>query len=171
MRKSAPPTETPATYLPPLPSWVSQNHGKTPETEPFLSGASLAMLHMVLVDPVNILPAELLRNRLALRAAEACLTLEGRRESGADIRDAYYLTHAGDEMGPAGDMFARWRKASAIELKYKDWLSRLKRCVPDPVADELPEWIDTAMARGPVAQAAKMVGLVIARFHARKPRR
>jgi len=167
--------ETPPPYLPPLPSWVTQNHGKTLETETFLSGASLAMLHMLLADPAEILPADLLRNRLALRAAEACLRLEGRRESEADIRDAYYLARAGDAsgatraMGPAGDMYGRWRKASAIKLKHKDWLSRLKRCVPDHVAEELPEWIDTAMAGGPavgspVAQAANMVGLVMTAF-------
>ncbi len=131
------------------------------------------MLHMVLADPAEILPAELLRNRLALRAAAACLKLEGRRESEADIRDAFYLARAGDAMGPTGEMFARWRKASAVGLKGADWLARLKTCVPEPVAEELPEWIDTAMAGGPaasadaaaagspVAQAACMIGLVM----------
>ncbi len=175
MRKLAASTKTHPAYLPPLPSWVTQNYGNTPETEAFLSGASLAMLHMVLVDPAEILPAELLRNRLALRAAEACLKLEGRRESEADIRDAYYLARAGDAtratsaMGPAGEMYVRWRKARAIGLKQRDWLKRLKSCVPDHVAEELPEWIDAAMAGGPVAgdpvaQAAKMTGLVITAF-------
>ena len=125
------------------------------------------MLHMVLVDPASILPAELLRNRLALRAAEACLKLEGRRESEADIRDAYYLARAGDAMGPAGEMFARWRKASAIGLTQRDWLVRLKACVTEAVAQELPEWIDTAMAQragqggSPVERAAKMIALVM----------
>ena len=182
MKKAASPLETYPAYLPPLPSWVTQNHGKNPETEAFLSGASLAMLHMVLADPSETLPsqgtlpAELLRNRLALRAAEACLRLEGRCESEADIRDAYYLTRAGDAsgatsaMGPAGDMYGRWRKASAIKLKHKGWLSRLKRCVPEHVAEELPEWIDRvgqegpAVAGSPIAQAARMTGLVMGAF-------
>ena len=176
MRKPAPPTQTLPAYLPPLPSWVSQNHGKTLETEAFLSGASLAMLHMVLADSSGTLPSqgtlpdELLRNRQALRAAEACLKLEGRRDSEADIRDAYYLSRAGDALGPAGEMYVRWRKVSAIALKQRDWLARLKICVPDHVADELPEWIDIAMAGGPVAsaspvaQAAKMVELLMMAF-------
>lgn len=169
MRKPSAPTETPPTYLSPLPSWVTKNHGKTPETEPFISGASLAMLHMLLADPAQLLPAELLRNRLALCAAEACLKLEGRRDSEADIRDAFYLTRAGDAMGPAGGMFERWRKASAIGLKQRDWLARFKTCVPEAVAQELPEWIDTAMAGGPttggpVAQAAEMISLVMSAF-------
>lgn len=172
MRKPTVSAETHPAYLPPLPSWVTQNHGKTSETETFLSGASLAMLHMVLADPSQTLPAELLRNRLALRAAEACLKLEGRRESEADIRDAYYLARSGDAsgapsaMGPAGDMYVRWRKTSAITLKHKNWLARLKGCVSEGIAQELPEWIDTVMGKGgsPVAQASMMVQLVMAAF-------
>ena len=170
MKKPALPLETHPTYLPPLPGWVTQNHGKTLELETFLAGASLAMLHMLLADPSDTLPTELLRTRLALRAAEACLKLEGRRESEADIRDAYYLARAGDALGPAGEMFDRWRRVGAIGLKQRDWLKRLKSCLPEPVAGELPEWIDTAMAGGaaaegsPVAQAAKMVGLAMAAF-------
>ncbi len=170
MRKSAATGEAHPAYLPPLPSWVTQNHGNTPETETFLSGASLAMLHMVLADPTEMLPAELLRNRLALRAAEACLKTEGRRESETDIRDAFYLARDGDAMGPAGDMFARWRKVGAIGLKQGDWLKKLKSCVPEPIAEGLPEWIDTAMDQragqggSPVEQAARMVEFVIAAF-------
>ena len=176
MTKPTTPTENRPPYLAPLPGWVTQNHGKTQETGAFLSGASLAMLHMVLADPSQALPsqgtlpAELLRNRLALCAAGACLRLEGRRDSEVDIRDAYYLTKAGDEMGPAGDMFARWRQVAATGLKQRNWLPRLKHYVPEQVAEELPEWIDTAMVGGsaaagsPVAQAAKMVGLVITAF-------
>ncbi len=156
--------------LSPIPSWVTRNNGKTSETGPFLSGASLAMLHMVLTDPAEVLPAKLLRNRMALRAAEACLKLEGRRESEADIRDAYYLVRVGDAFGPAGDMFARWRKVSAIGLKRKDWLARVGTCVPEPVAEGLPEWIDMAMGQragqggSPVEQAARMVEFVIAAY-------
>lgn len=174
MRKPAAPPEVYPTYLPPLPSWVTQNHGKVSECEAFLSGASLAMLHMMLADPANSLPAELLRNRLALRAAEACLKLEGRRDSETEIRDAYSLARAGDELGPAGEMYARWRKLSAIKLKRADWLVRLRSSVPEQVAEKLPEWIDNAMDQGadqgvaqgrsPVAQAAGMIGLVLTAF-------
>lgn len=176
MNKPPTPLEIAPAYLPPLPSWVALKQVKTPETETFLSGASLAMLHMVLVDPSETLPADLLRNRLALRAAEACLKLEGRRDGEAEIRDAYYLTHSGDAvypasgMGPAGEMYARWRKASAIGLKRADWLARLKACVPEHVAGELPVWVDTvrqggpAAAGSPVAQAARMIGLMMNTF-------
>ena len=179
MKKPPAPLEIPPAYLPPLPSWIALKQVQTTETETFLSGASLAMLHMLLVDTSETLPADLLRNRLALRAAEACLKLEGRRDAEAEIRDAYYLTHPDDApcpantisgMGPAGEMYARWRKASAIGLKRADWLARLKACVPEYVADELPEWVDAvgkgdpAAAGSPVAQAARMIGLMISTF-------
>jgi hypothetical protein len=125
---------------------------------------------MVLADPAGILPVELLRSRLALRAAEACLKLEGRRESEADIRDAYCLTRTGDDMGPAGEMYDRWRKVSAIGLKRADWLARLKTWVPEHIAEELPEWIDAVGQGGPTAigspvgQAAKMIDSVMNAF-------
>ena len=170
MKKAVSPLKKSSVYLPPLPSWVTQNHGKTLGKEPFLAGAALAILHMELADPAKTLPAELLRNRLALRAAEACLKLEGWCDSRANIRDAYYLTRADDNMGPAGEMFARWRRVGAIGLKQRQWLKRLTFCVPDHVAEELPVLINTAMDQGggqagsPVALAAKMVALVIAAF-------
>ncbi|MBL4750580.1 MAG: DUF1403 family protein, partial [Amylibacter sp.] len=144
MRKPIMLPDTDPTYLPPLPSWVTIGRGETFESVSFLSGASLAMLHMMLADPVNILPAELLRTRLALRAAEVCLKLEGRRDSEAEIRDAYYLAGGGanaigatgpdSAMGPAGEMYVRWRKLSAIGLKRADWLVRLRSSVPEQVA-------------------------------------
>ncbi len=157
--------------LPGLPDWVTSRRGESLETVAFLSGSSLAMLHMVLRDPSSTLPAALLRNRLALRAAEACLKLEGRRESSAEIRDAFFLTRPGDAtgaasaMGPAGEMFARWRRASALAMGGRDWLARLNASVPDAVAYELPGWIEMAAREtSPVAQAARMLGLVLEAF-------
>lgn len=170
MKKSALPLDPLLDTLPLLPAWVTEKQRKSPETDPFLAGASLMLLHSVLADPAEIVPTGLLRNRLALRATEACLKFEGRRESEADIRDAYYLARAGDDKGPAGEMYVRWRKVSAIGLKRADWLARLKTCVPEQVAENLPEWIDAAMAGGPVAngspmaQAAEMIEMVMAAF-------
>ena len=169
MKTAAKPVTSGIQTIPLLPHWVTSVQGQTPDSVAFTSGAALAMLDMVLHDSAEILPAELLRNRLALRAAEACLKLEGRRDSEADIRDAFYLVRAGDAMGPAGDMFARWRKVGNIGLKRADWLARLRLCVPVRVAQDLPEWSDAVMAGGsatggPLAQAVKMIGLVLAVF-------
>ncbi len=58
--------------------------------------AVLAVLDLVLRDPDGTLPGALLRDRMALNAAVACLRLEGRRESASEIRDAVCLARAGD---------------------------------------------------------------------------
>ena len=63
------PPHDPAT-LPPMPGWVTGRCPETPEDAAFLSGAALAHLHLVLSR--DDVPQALLRERLALRAAEAC---------------------------------------------------------------------------------------------------
>jgi len=85
-----------------LPRWITLQRDETPEAVAFLSGAALATLDAVIRDPNGTLPCALLRDRMALDSAVACLKLEGRNESGSDIRDAVCLARAGDRLGPAG---------------------------------------------------------------------
>ena len=59
-----------------LPRWISHSRGETPDSVAFTSGAALAMLDVVLRDPGGTLPSALLRDRMALEAAVACLRLE-----------------------------------------------------------------------------------------------
>ena len=66
------------TTLPRLPGWVTSGRAETLETVAFRSGAALVHLHLVLGR--NGVPQSLLRQRLALRAAEACVTQSGRPE-------------------------------------------------------------------------------------------
>lgn len=72
--------------LPILPGWVTSGHAETPEDVAFLSGAPLAYLHLVLTR--NDVPQVLLRERMALRAAEACVSHSGRMERPGELRDA-----------------------------------------------------------------------------------
>lgn len=81
-----------------MPSWVTSARVETPEDVAFLSGAALAHLHFVLGR--NATPQALLQERLALRAAEACLTVSGRPERAGDLRDAVHLLRLGDLPGP-----------------------------------------------------------------------
>ncbi|SMD14190.1 Protein of unknown function [Primorskyibacter flagellatus] len=67
--------------LPRMPSWVTSARAETPEDVAFLSGAALAHLHLVMAD--KDVPMVLLRDRLALVAAEACIGFSGRMERGA----------------------------------------------------------------------------------------
>lgn len=85
--------------------WVTLPRDEALGAVVFLSGAVLATLDVVLREPNSTFPAALLRDRLALRVAVACLKLEGRNETESDIRDA---------MGPAGDMLALWRTQSSV---------------------------------------------------------
>lgn len=61
-----------------MPSWVTSFRPETPEDVAFLSGAALNHLHLVLSR--DEVPQTLVRARLALRAAEACVTHQGRPE-------------------------------------------------------------------------------------------
>lgn len=64
--------------IPPMPGWVTSARVETPEDVAFLSGAALNHLHLVLAR--EEVPKALLRARLALRAAEACVAFSGRPE-------------------------------------------------------------------------------------------
>lgn len=67
-----------------MPSWVISAEGETFEDVAFLSGAALAHLHIVLGQPD--VAQSVLRERLATRAAEACMTFSGRLERAGAAR-------------------------------------------------------------------------------------
>lgn len=144
-----------------LPPWVTSVQGQDTETVAFASGASLAMLDMVLRDPSDTLLGALLRDRLALDAAVACLKLENRNESLFDIRDAVCLARAGDALGPAGDMFVAWRKLARINPIQSGWKDRMVKLLPDPVAEAMPEF--DSLVGSPVAQTAQMLAAHLSR--------
>ena len=75
--------------LPRMPTWVTSARAETLEDVAFLSGAALSHLRVVL--GYEEVPQALLRDRLALRAAEACVAFSGRQERAADLRDAVHL--------------------------------------------------------------------------------
>jgi hypothetical protein len=143
-----------------LPNWVMDGSvAETLESAGFASGSALALLHVALNDPNINVPTELLRKRLALRAAAHCLKLEGRAQSEADIRDAYLLSAQGDAMGPAGDMLAIWRSGTSISLRHAEWRGRLCGLLPEEMQEYFPSWMEQAEdAPGtPVAKAAALL--------------
>ena len=89
--------------LPRVPAWVTSARHETPEDVAFLSGAALAHLHLVLAG--KEIPQSLLRDRLSLTAAEACVLRSGRPERANDLRDALHLLRPGDLPGPAGETY------------------------------------------------------------------
>lgn len=89
--------------LPRMPAWVTSARVETLEDVAFLSGAALNHLHLVLER--EEVPQALLRDRLALRAAEACVAFSGRPERAAELRDTVHLLRPADLPGPAGETY------------------------------------------------------------------
>jgi hypothetical protein len=75
--------------LPRMPAWVTSARAETLEDVAFLSGAALNHLYLVLGH--EEVPQALLRDRLALHAAEACMAFSGRPVRAGELRDTVHL--------------------------------------------------------------------------------
>ena len=147
--------------LPQLPGWVTSARAETPENVVFLSGAALAHLHLVLGH--RDVPQALLRDRLALRAAEACVTHQGRPERAGELRDAVAFLQPGDSPGPAGEVYGAWRRAVERPVSVK----ALYRALPDVEVEQIAVWLDGYDPRGagqggPIVQVVAAVEAVLA---------
>jgi len=119
-----------------MPAWVTSARAETIEDVAFLSGAALNQLHVVLGR--EEVPQALLRDRLALRAAEACVAFSGRPERAGELRDAVAFLQPGDSPGPAGEVYGLWRCAVERPVSVKV----LHRALPDVEADRIAAWLD-----------------------------
>jgi hypothetical protein len=140
--------------IPKLPVWVTSGRPETPEDVAFLSGAALSHLHLVVGQ--SEVPQTLLRARLALRAAEACVTHLGRPEGAADLRDAVGFLQPGDHPGPAGVVYQSWQWA--IERPVS--VNALHRALPDLEPEQIATWLDTGQG-APVPRAAAVLQAVV----------
>ncbi|MBK0327978.1 DUF1403 family protein [Rhodobacteraceae bacterium F11138] len=138
-----------------MPPWVRLRDVDTLEGMAFVSGAGLAHLHGVLQMPG--LPDALLRDRLALRAAENCVAFSGRPERLGDLRDAVHLLRPGDHPGPAGEICQQWRKATARPLS----VASLGRALPHMTAEQIAVWLDAGQG-SPPDRAARVLQTVLA---------
>jgi hypothetical protein len=140
--------------MPRMPAWVTSTRPETAEDVAFLSGAALNHLHLVLnrVD----LPHALLRDRLALRAAEAFVAFSGRPEREAALRDAVHLLRPGDLPGPAGETYLSWRRAAERPVSIK----ALGRALPTFEPGQIATWLDAGQG-APVGRAARVLEAVL----------
>ena len=122
--------------VPKLPGWVTTARPETFEDVAFLSGAALNHLHLVL--GCAEVPQALLRDRLALRAAEACVAHFGRPERAGELRDAVAFLQPGDSPGPAGDIYLSWRRAVERPVSIK----ALGRALPAFEPGQIAAWLD-----------------------------
>jgi hypothetical protein len=133
-----------------MPPWVTSARAETLEDVAFLSGAALNHLHLVLgYDPV---PQALLRDKLALRATEACVAFSGRPESAGELRDAVHLLRPGDLPGPAGETYLSWRRVAERPVSVK----ALGRALPAFEPRQIAEWFDAGRG-APVSRAAMVL--------------
>jgi hypothetical protein len=135
-------------HLPPLPGWIVAGTATDPDVAAFRSGAALA--HLAIATAVPALPADLWRDRLALRAAEVCAGLAGRPEGQAALRDALHLTRAGDDPGPAGRILRQWSRA----VRGPVTPGQLARAIDDVAPERIALCLD-AGGKTPVDRAAQ----------------
>ncbi|MFP7675681.1 DUF1403 family protein [Marivita sp. S0852] len=140
--------------LPTMPAWVTSARAETTEDVVFLSGAALSHLHLVLGR--EEVPQALLRERLALRAAEVCVAFSGRPERAGELRDALHLLRPGDLPGPAGDTCLAWRRAVERPVSLK------ALCPAEPTLEQaaIAAWLDAGQG-APVARAAMVLETVL----------
>lgn len=140
--------------LPRMPAWVTSVRTETLEDVAFLSGAALSHLHVVLGRAE--VPQALLRDRLALRAAEACMAFSGRSERAGELRDAVHLLRPGDLPGPAGDTYLTWRRA--VERPVS--VAALGRALATVEPAQIATWLDAGQG-APVGRAAMVLEAVL----------
>ncbi|MEH6507594.1 MAG: DUF1403 family protein [Sulfitobacter litoralis] len=140
--------------LPRTPAWVSSAHAETLEDVAFLSGAALSHLHLVLGH--EDVPHALLRERLALRAAEACIGFSGRTERAGELRDVVAFLQPGDLPGPAGETCLAWRRAVERPVSIK----ALDRALPTLEPGQIATWLD-AGSGAPAVRAAMVLQAVL----------
>ncbi|MGK7664276.1 MULTISPECIES: DUF1403 family protein [unclassified Marinovum] len=140
--------------IPRMPGWVISARAETLEDVAFLSGAALSHLHLVLGR--EDVPHALLRDRLALRAAEACVAFSGRPERAGELRDAVHLLRPGDLPGPAGETCLAWRRAGERPVSIK----ALGRALPSFEPGLMAGWLDAGQG-GPVTRAAMVLETVL----------
>jgi hypothetical protein len=140
--------------LPRMPAWVTSARAETTEDVAFLSGAALNHLHFVL-GHLEV-PQALLRDRLALRAAEACVAISGRPERARELRDAVHLLRPGDLPGPAGEAYLAWRRPGERPVSIKV----LGRALPTFEPGQIATWLDAGKGR-PVNRAAMVLEAVL----------
>ncbi|WFE77148.1 DUF1403 family protein [Roseinatronobacter sp. S2] len=136
------------------PSWITSPRGEAPENVAFLSGAALSYLHVI--SGHHAVPHALLRDRLALRAAEACVAFSGRPERASELRDAMRLLRPGDLPGPAGETCLAWRRAVERPVSIK----ALGRALPTLELGQIATWLDTEKG-APVTRAAMALEAVL----------
>jgi hypothetical protein len=150
-------TEQPSTWSPRLPSWTRpRTHDITESDAAFAAGITLKSLD----DLIRANPPWLCcwRDRLALKSAAVAAKMLRRSEDEHALRDAILLTAAGDDPGPAGNLFLATRmltrRSGTTGTAFVKELAGLLGMKWDDNLASLPDMIDTAIQSGRAAPLA-----------------
>ena len=136
-----------------LPDWIGgASRADDPDALAFAAGAALACLHPLATGGRPDVPMSLLGDRLAMRAAIAAMTLLGRPEGEAELRDEVYLLRAGERPGQGGAALIAWRSAVAAAPPRRRGGAPRAASVFD--APDEPDDPGAAARMTPTAQAA-----------------
>ena len=147
--------------FPALPAWARSSAANGGAADPaFMAGAALAA-----IDPIARCAhplTTLWRRRLALKAAENLIRLQGRVETAADIRDHFFLTRDGGDPGPAGRILEAARALCDARARDPErWRTLLPELLQIRVGDEFTGRFEAALAAAendvnPIAAAASV---------------
>jgi hypothetical protein len=140
--------------LPRIPAWVTSKRAETLEDIAFMSGSALSSLHGVFAR--EEVPHALLRDRLAMRAAEVCVVFSGRPERAEALRDEACLLRPGDLPGPAGETCLAWRRAAERPISIR----AMGRALPTFEREQIATWLDVGHG-APVNRAALVLEAVL----------
>jgi len=147
-----------------LPGWALSRGRDINETDAaFAAGIALKSFDdLIRADPQWI---GCWRDRLALKSAAVAAKMLGRREEENALRDAVLLTVAGDDPGPAGNLFLATRtltrQSGAITTPFVKELCALVGIRWDDGLASIPDLVDSAIQSGRAAPFA-VAGLITA---------
>jgi hypothetical protein len=157
MDSFAPSASTTPYWLPRLPGWaLSRGRDISESDAAFAAGIALKSLD----DLIRANPPWLgcWRDRLALKSAAVAAKMLGHSEDEHALRDAILLTAAGDDPGPAGNLFLATRmltrRSGTTGTPFVKELASLLGMKWDDNLASLPDMIDTAIQSGRAAPLA-----------------
>lgn len=144
-----------------VPGWAQPRGRVSSDVEAaFIAGAALNSLdNLVRIDPAW---AGAWRQRLALKCAATAVSMVGRTEDEAALRDAWYLRPVGGDPGPAGQILGAWKRLAnrspGIDLAS---LTATVGVLGLHWSDELEGLIDRVAALGRCSEPAPLAAAAI----------
>jgi hypothetical protein len=156
MDSLAPSASTDPVWSPRLPGWALRGRDINESDAAFAAGIALKSLDdLIRADPSWL---GCWRDRLALKSAAVAAKMLGRNEDESALRDAVLLTAAGDDPGPAGNLFLATRmltrRSGSVTTSFVKDIADLSGLRWDDGLASIPDSVDSANQSGRAAPFA-----------------